>query len=182
MGSGQTIFVFRGAIDASDWRILNDGVMGGLSSSSFHISPSGGAVFSGNVSLDNGGGFASVRSPPIGQDLSPRDSFVLRICGDGHRFKVNVRTESGFDTPTYQCAFETQAGEWEECRLPFAAFVPTFRGRALTGVPALNAAQVRSVGFLIANKQNGPFRLEIDWVKVSGSNCTLRQIPRSSTD
>ena len=167
MGSGQTIFVFRGAIDASGWQFLNDGVMGGLSSSSFRISPSGGAIFSGNVSLDNGGGFASVRSPSIEQDFSSRDSFVLRICGDGHRYKFNVRTESGFDTPTYQCAFETQAGEWEECRLPFADFVPTFRGRTLTGVPALNAVRVRSVGFLIANKQNGPFRLEIDWVKAT---------------
>lgn len=170
MRSGQTILVFRGSIDASDWQCLNDGVMGGHSRSSFHISPSGAAVFSGNVSLDNRGGFASVRSPRIEQDLSSRDSFALRICGDGHRFMFNVRTESGFDTPTYQCAFETQAGEWEERRLPFADFMPTFRGRALTGVPALNAAQVRSVGFLIAGKQNGPFRLEIDWVKASGSN------------
>jgi hypothetical protein len=64
-------------------------------------------------------------------------------------------------------AFETQVSEWEECRLPFVAFAPTFRGRALTGVPALNAARVRSVGFLIAGKQNGPFRLEIDWVKAT---------------
>lgn len=166
MGSGQTIFVFREAIDASCWQLFNDGVMGGLSSSSFHISPGGGAVFSGNVSLDNGGGFASVRSPPIERDFSSRDSFVLRICGDGHRFKFNVRTELGFDTP-YQCAFETQAGEWEECRLPFAIFQPTFRGRALSGVPALNAARIRSIGFLIADKQNGPYRLEIDWVKVA---------------
>jgi NADH dehydrogenase [ubiquinone] 1 alpha subcomplex assembly factor 1 len=167
MGSGQTIFVFRGAIDGCDWQLLNDGVMGGLSSSSFQISPGGGAVFSGNVSLDNGGGFASVRSPPLEQDFSSRDSFRLRICGDGHRYKFNVRTESGSNTPTYQCAFETQAGEWEECRLPFAVFVPTFRGRALRGVPALDAARVRSIGFLIADKQNGPFRLKIDWVKAS---------------
>jgi len=169
MTSGHTIFVFQGGTDASDWQILNDGVMGGLSSSSFQILPSGAAVFSGIVSLDNGGGFASVRSPPIEQDFSACDSFVLRIRGDGHRFKFSVRTESGFDTPTYQCAFETKPGEGEECRLPFTDFVPAFRGRLLTGVLALNPARVRSVGFLIADKQDGPFRLEIDWVKASKS-------------
>jgi len=144
-------------------------VMGGLSSSSFQILLSGCAVFSGIVSLDNSGGFASVRSPPIKQDFSSRDSFVLRTRGDGHRFKFSVRTKPGFDTPIYQSVFETKPGEWQECWLPFTKFVPAFRGRVLTGVPALNPARVASVGFLIADKQAGPFRLEIDWVKASGS-------------
>ena len=179
MTSEQPILTFRRVTDAPDWQILNDGVMGGLSRSSFEISSSGLAVFSGHVSLDRGRGFASVRSPPIEQDLSVHDSFVLRIRGDGHRFKFSVRTELGSDAPTYQCPFKTQDGEWEECRLPYADFVPTFRGRAVRGAPALNAARIRSVGFLIGDKQGGPFRLQIDWVKASGSNCAVSQIPRS---
>lgn len=161
MISGQSSSLLQRAIGACGWRTLNDGVMGGLSSSSFQILPSGSAIFSGIVSLDNGGGFASVWSPPLGQDFSSHDSFVLRVRGDGHRFKFSVRNESGFNTPIYRCAFATRPGEWQECRLPFTDFVPTFRGRVLIGAPALNPGRVDSLGFLIANKQAGPFRLEI---------------------
>jgi monofunctional biosynthetic peptidoglycan transglycosylase len=39
--------------------------------------------------------------------------------------------------------------------------VPTFRGRVLTDVRTLNPAKVSAVGFLIADKQVGPFRLEV---------------------
>ena len=76
-----------------------------------------------------------------------------------------VRTEPGFNTPIYQCAFTTTPGQWEEHRLLGKDFVPTFRGRVLSDLPPLNPAKVLSVGFLIADKQAGPFRLEICWVK-----------------
>ena len=78
-----------------------------------------------------------------------------------------MRTETGFDAPLYQCAFETKRGEWEEHRLTFKDFVPTFRGRILTDVPPLNPAKVDSVGLLIADKQDGAFRLEMSWIKAS---------------
>jgi len=80
-----------------------------------------------------------------------------------------VRTGTGFDTPIYQCAFTTKRGEWENHRLPFKDFTPTFRGRVLTDVPALKPAKVPSVGFLIEDKQDGAFRLEIGWVKAVSS-------------
>ena len=44
------------------WRIVNDGVMGGLSSSDLELTKDRTAIFSGFVSLDNNGGFASVRA------------------------------------------------------------------------------------------------------------------------
>jgi hypothetical protein len=89
------------------------------------------------------------------------------VHGDGRRYKFTVQTETGFDAPIYQCAFTTKRGEWEEHRLPFKDFVPTFRGRALTDVPPLNPAQVSSLGFLISDKQDGAFKLELAWVKAS---------------
>jgi hypothetical protein len=58
-------------------------------------------------------------------------------------------------------------GEWEEHRLPLKQFVPTFRGRVLSGKPPLDPAKVTSVGVLISDKQDGPFRLEIAWVHAS---------------
>jgi hypothetical protein len=166
-GSDKVLFDFQAATGPVAWQVVNDDVMGGVSTSRFQILANGGAVFSGMVSLENNGGFASVRSASMKHDLSGFNAFVLHVRGDGRRYKFTVRTESGFDTPLYQCAFTTKRGEWEEHRLAFKDFVPTFRGRVLEDVPPLNPAKVASVGFLIADKQDGAFRLEISRVKCS---------------
>lgn len=165
--TNKTLFDFQAATSPPAWEVVNDDVMGGVSTSQFWVLTNGGAVFSGTVRLDNNGGFASVRSPSVRENLTGLATFVLRVRGDGRRYKFSVRTEIGFDTPLYQCSFTTKAGEWEEHRLALSDFVPTFRGRVLTDVPPLNPAKVISVGFLIADKQAGPFRLEIDWIKTS---------------
>ena len=172
--SERMLFDFQAPTNSPAWQIVNDDVMGGVSTSRFQILTNGGAVFSGVVSLENNGGFASVRSSPARHDLTGCGCFVIRLRGDGRRYKFTARTETGFDTPLYQCAFETKRGEWEEHRLAFKDFVPTFRGRILTGVPPLNPANVTSVGFLISDQQAGPFRLEI----VSISAARQQEKPR----
>ena len=101
----------------------------------------------------------------MGENLAGLTAFVLRVRGDGRRYKFSVRPGTGFDTPLYQCSLTTKPGEWTEHRLPLKQFVPTFRGRVLSGEPPLDPAKVTSVGFLISDKQAGPFRLEIDWIK-----------------
>jgi monofunctional biosynthetic peptidoglycan transglycosylase len=147
------------------WQIVNDDVMGGVSTSRFDLTD-GVAVFRGEVSLDNYGGFASVRSLPARYDMQQDvDAFVIRVRGDGRRYKLTARMGRSFDGPVYQAAFATRPAEWEEHRLPFKDFVPTFRGRVLSGEPPLDATKIASVGFLIADKQAGPFRLEIAWIK-----------------
>lgn len=164
--SNKILFDFTATTNSPAWHIVNDDMMGGVSTSRFEISTNG-AVFSGAVSLENNGGFASVRSSPVRHNLAGFDAFVIRVRGDGHRYKFTVRTEAGFDTPIYQCAFTTKRGEWEEHRLPFKDFVPTFRGRVMTDVPPLNPAKVSSLGFLISDKQDGAFKLGLAWIKVS---------------
>ena len=48
-------------IGINNWIIVNDNVMGGISNSSLSLNNENNLVFNGNVSLDNNGGFASVR-------------------------------------------------------------------------------------------------------------------------
>jgi monofunctional biosynthetic peptidoglycan transglycosylase len=165
--SERMLFDFQAPTNSPAWQIVNDDVMGGVSTSRFQILTNGGTVFSGVVSLENNGGFASVRSSPTRHDLTGCGGFVIRLRGDGRRYKFTVRTETGFDAPLYQCAFETKRGEWEEHRLAFKDFVPTFRGRILTGVPPLDPGKITSVGLLISEKQNGPFQLEVAWIKAA---------------
>ncbi|MFZ0826033.1 MAG: CIA30 family protein [Verrucomicrobiia bacterium] len=162
----KVLFDFTSADGMPAWQIVNDTVMGGVSTSSFE--PAGrAAVFRGVVSLENNGGFASVRSSPARHNLGGCDGFIIRLRGDGHRYKFTVRTAAGFDPPLYRCAFSTMRGVWDESRLAFKDFVPAHRGQVLAGVPPLQPTKIASVGFLIADKQAGPFQLEIAWVKAS---------------
>ena len=163
----KTLFDFQVATHAPAWDVVNDDVMGGVSTSQFKLLTNGCAVFSGTVRLENNGGFASVRSASVHENLTGLTAFVLRVRGDGRRYKFSVRTGASLDSPLYQCSFTTKPDEWEEHRLAFGDFVPTFRGRVLTDAPPLNPDKVSSLGVLIADKQAGPFRLEISWIKAS---------------
>jgi len=161
------VFAFQNATNTAAWQVVNDDVMGGVSRSGFHLTK-GVAVFQGEVSLKNNGGFASVRSLPARHDLAGSDAFVIRVRGDGRRYKFTARTSPSFDSAIYQALFTTKRGEWEEHHLPLTKFVPTFRGKVLSGEPPLDLAQVTSVGFLISDKQEGPFQLEVAWIKATG--------------
>ena len=57
----ETIIDFTSETQIQDWMVINDGVMGGISSSSFQMDK-GCALFSGTIALDYNGGFASVRT------------------------------------------------------------------------------------------------------------------------
>ncbi len=166
LAAEKTLFDFQTTTNTAAWQIVNDDVMGGVSTSRFELT-NGLAVFRGEVSLENNGGFASARALPARHDLTGCDAFVLRVRGDGRRYKFTARTESGFDAPLYQCAFTTQRGKWEGHRLAFKDFVPTLRGRVLSGEPPLDPAKITSVGFLISDKQAGPFRIEVASIKAS---------------
>jgi NADH dehydrogenase [ubiquinone] 1 alpha subcomplex assembly factor 1 len=126
-------------------------------------------VFTGEVSLENNGGFASVRERPVLRSLAGCAAFVVRVRGDGRRYKFTARTDGAWDGVVYQLPFTTKAGEWTELRVPFRDLVPTFRGRVLKEVPAFDAARFVSAGFLISDRQAGPFRLEVEWLRAEPS-------------
>lgn len=164
--SERILFDFQASTNSPAWQIVNDDVMGGVSTSSFSLA-NGAALFQGKVSLENNGGFASARSLPAQYQLAGGDAFLVRVRGDGRRYKFTARTAPSFDSAIYQCAFTTKKGEWEEHRLPLKQFVATFRGRVLSNEPQLDPGKITSVGFLISDKQDGPFQLEVAWIKVA---------------
>jgi monofunctional biosynthetic peptidoglycan transglycosylase len=161
----QLVFSLDRAEDLDEWEVVNDTVMGGVSTAQMGITDGGTAVFSGTVSLDNSGGFASVRSRPKDRKLGGQQGIVLRVKGDGKRYKLTVRQDSRWDGVMYQAPFKATEGKWQEVRVPFGDFVPTYRGRELLDRPEVTPDRIRSLGFLISDKQSGPFRLEIDWIK-----------------
>src|SRR4051794_29229224 len=81
----RTVYDFQTTANAAAWQVVNDDVMGGVSNSSFCLT-NGVALFRGKVSLENNGGFASVRSLPARHDLAGGNTFVVRVRGDGRRY------------------------------------------------------------------------------------------------
>lgn len=150
---------------AEEWLVINDGVMGGVSSSRFTSGESGFATFTGELSLENNGGFASVRAPLTPGALEKRAALLLRVRGDGRTYQVRLRTDRRFDGISYMARFETANEEWQEVRLPLDRFQPTFRGRRPAGAPPLSPEAVQQIGLLLADGTPGEFRLDVAWIR-----------------
>jgi hypothetical protein len=157
----RELFRFEYASSVTDWSVIGDSVMGGISRSCLRHDPAGFAVFEGLVSLENNGGFASVRSRVLDLGGPGVVDYVLEVRGDGKRYKLNLRTDDAFDGVNFQAAFEPLASEWTSVRLPVSGFRPTFRGRVVPGAPPLDPARVRQMGLVIADRQAGPFALTV---------------------
>lgn len=160
------IFDFKNQESFTPWQTINDTVMGGVSESSLKPGSGSTALFAGTVSLKNSGGFctASSRANKV-YDLSSYAGIAARVKGDGKAYKLTLKSDTAFTGFVYQFDFSTQKGQWLTIRAPFKAFTARFRGRPQPGAPPINSSQVKSFGFLIADKQEGPFTLEIDWIK-----------------
>jgi NADH dehydrogenase [ubiquinone] 1 alpha subcomplex assembly factor 1 len=147
--------------DAAKWHDISDPVMGGVSSSTM-VAEDGVAVFAGVVSLEHRGGFASVRSAEGHHDLSGYDGLTVRVRGDGKRYGLRLRTAEAFAGVNYQADFTPAPGAWLDMKLPFAGFQPVLRGRPVAGHPPLDPATIETFGLIIAGRQEGPFRLELE--------------------
>ena len=161
-----TLLDFDDPADAALWHPVDDVVMGGASRSGFEHAQPGIARFHGSVSLEQSGGFASVRTLPRDWDTAGATAFLLRVHGDGKTYKFTIRTDDRFDGIQYQVRFAAAAGEWCEVRLPVSEFVATFRGRKLPFAPSLDPAKVRALGLMISDRQAGAFELLVDRVAV----------------
>lgn len=160
-----TLFDFDCPGESRNWIPLNDTVMGGVSRSSSRQSEHGALVFAGEVSLENNGGFASLRARNTSPDLSDYDALILRVRGDGQRYDISIQTDYRIMAGAYYFSIRTEAGQWQEIRAPFDDFIARSFGRPLRSAPPLNRAAVRGLGLMISDKQAGPFRLEVDWIK-----------------
>ncbi len=152
-------FSVQRTIDA--WLPVNDAVMGGVSTGRLEATGGGSARFIGSVSLENSGGFASVRSRPAKLELDGCSGLELRIRGDGRRYKINLKTDVDTDDLLYRAVFETLDQQWQTRRIPFDEFLPTRRGRVIRQAPPLALSRVTSLGLMISDRQQGPFCLEI---------------------
>jgi len=143
----------------NNWTVVDDVVMGGRSDGHFEINQDGNAVFQGRVSLENNGGFSSVRYNFDQIKMEGYSKIKIRIKGDGKQYQFRVKSNK-FDRHSYIYSFESK-GDWEIVNIPLSEMEPGFRGRKLD-MPNYPANTLAEVAILISNKKAESFRLEID--------------------
>ena len=162
----RPVLDFAGPEAAQKWQAVNDGVMGGVSVGRFRITDTGTLEFFGTLSLENNGGFASVRTKPTDLDIKAGDTIVVRVKGDGRDYMLNLYTKSRRRAFSYRAPLPTTKDEWAEVRVPLADFIPTAFGRRVQGMGPVKPSQINSLGFMLADKKPGKFQMQVDWVKV----------------
>lgn len=148
------------------WIAVNDGVMGGLSKGGPEIK-NGSLHFSGNLSLENNGGFSSIRTLEQKYDFSGKTAVVIRLKGDGRKYQLRLATDARYrgSAISYGAEFASEKGKWIEVKVPLNSLSPSWRGMNLKE-PDFDSSKVEELGILIADKNAGAFEIEVDWIAV----------------
>ena len=141
------------------WNIVNDTVMGGRSSSRWSKNSSA-LSFEGFLSLENNGGFASVRHDLNNINLSSTEGIFIKVKGDGRKYQFRIRSQAS-RWANYSQEFKTKKDTVQSFFLPYKDFKPSWRGRSVRNVPTLTGKDVRGIGFLLGDKIQGKFKLDI---------------------
>lgn len=157
----MAIIDFQQSQELNNWVIVNDTVMGGRSRSQLDINDSY-LSFSGVLSLDNNGGFTSVRRAHNGKTWLSDKPIQIQVKGDGREYQLRFRTNRRVDDVHYVVRFKTKADEAGVFRFNQSDFVPQFRGRIVRDAPALDFANIEQVGFVLADGNPGEFMLRVE--------------------
>ena len=157
--SSSYIFDFKNTKSTSNWYVVDDRVMGGLSQGAISINDAGNGLFKGDVTTENNGGFSSVRYAFNKKDVSKFKHIILKLKGDGKSYQFRIKDNSS-QRYSYIATFKT-SGDWETIKMPFIAFYPSFRGYELDK-PNFSGEVMEEIAFLIGNKIKESFTLEIE--------------------
>ncbi|OSX70644.1 hypothetical protein BU14_0704s0008 [Porphyra umbilicalis] len=161
---------------AAVWGALDDVVMGGVSESEMRVGSADGGdalTFTGTVRVANSGGFASARTVGFETpaNVGGYDGIVLRVRGDGNRYKFILRCDGKWDGISHCHSFDTVAGEWADVRIPFGAFNTVFRAKTLSDGAAVNPRRITAVQLMLSKFEYdgalnpaftpGPFAMDV---------------------
>jgi len=157
------IFDFQKGVDISNWNIVEDQVMGGESNGSFFLNEDGHAQFEGKVSLENNGGFVSVRYDMSKLNIENHQMVSITLKGEGKKYQFRIKNRDQNDY-SYIKEFSTN-GEWQKIKIPLKEMYPFFRGRKLNQAN-FKHQQIDEISILIGNKKNEAFQLLIDKIEL----------------
>jgi uncharacterized protein YbjT (DUF2867 family) len=173
------------------WGAVDDVVMGGVSQSKIRLTDNE-AIFSGIVSTENNGGFASVRTrnfePPL--DLSDYEGIEVKVVGDGKRYKFITRCEGKWDGIGYCYSFDTVYDFPTTIRIPFKDLIPVFRAKTVGEASSLDSSKIYSMQLMLSKFEYdgglnpkfeaGSFKLEVEYIKAYGGRAKPQLVQVSS--
>jgi len=181
--------------DLQEWAIGCDKDIGGYSEAKLEITPEGIGKFSGNLSLElpadaeiQQSGYAAIRSKVKPSSMFGTPCFdttlfrylALRVRGDHRRYFVNIQTDGVIQTDLYQHRlFLRTPGEWQTVMIPFRDFVLTNNGMIQEDQIDMMREKVKTVGISITDREEGPFEIEIDWIKAMNTETTEGDMDRN---
>jgi NADH dehydrogenase [ubiquinone] 1 alpha subcomplex assembly factor 1 len=146
------------------WSVVNDVVMGGVSTSEISLSENNSLMFSGSVSLENNGGFASIQRSADDFNFSDYEGFLIKVKGDGKTYNLSFRQTKYFTGYNYTHKFQTEKDNWQVVKLPFSEFKLKYYGREISNFEPPDKSNIKQMSILISDKQQGPFKIEIEWI------------------
>ena len=162
----QALFDFTRPEASKEWQPVNDGVMGGVSEGRFRITAEKTMEFFGTLSLDNNGGFASVRTRARKLGLEQGDTIVAKVRGDGREYSLNLYLNKPLIAFSYRATVQTKKDEWIEVKVPLDKFEANSFGRVVKDAGAVKPEGVNALGFMLSDKKAGPFKLEVESIRV----------------
>jgi len=162
----KVLLDFTRADAVKEWQNVNDNVMGGVSEGKFKITDKKTLEFFGTLSLENNGGFASVRTKAKKLGLEKGDTLIAKVRGDGREYSLNLYLNKPLIAFSYRATVQTKKDEWIEVKVPLDKFEATSFGRLMNDAGAVKPEEINALGFMLGDKKAGPFKMEIEWVKV----------------
>lgn len=151
---------------AKVWFAVNDTVMGGVSKGRVGLNDEGHLEFTGDLSLQNNGGFASIRTRDTAGILDANNTINIRLRGDGRMYYLSLRDNNRQMAASHRHPVQTKKGEWIDVSVRLHEFNYTRFGRDVKR-PELKPDEVIGVGFTLSDKNPGKFKLEIASITAS---------------
>ena len=149
-----------------DWLIVNDGVMGGCSQSSLHVTDEG-LTFNGDLSTDNSGGFVSFRGQ-LPRSVTNFSGVNIEASGDSGRYQLRLR-ETNTSSGIAWRAFLDISSTRENINLSAADFEPVYRGKVVNDTTLIQQTPIHFLGFMLTSQEPGPFSLELFNIEICTS-------------
>ena len=150
----QTIFFDDFADSPSKrWEFITDQVMGGVSTGNLTFMNENGANFArmtGNVSLENNGGFIQFRRKVTSHFDKSKQGLELKLRGNKQQYFIHIRTTGTLLPWQYYHAPFSSNSDWTIVRIPFSMFERSsgFLSKKIT------AKNIRSIGIVAFGKKH----------------------------
>ncbi|XP_012666495.1 complex I intermediate-associated protein 30, mitochondrial-like [Otolemur garnettii] len=182
----KVVWQFSGKEDLDKWIVTSDKTIGGRSEVFLKMGKNNqSALLYGTLSSEGpydgdsrqSGYCAMISRVPRGAferrksyDWSQFNTLYLRVRGDGRPWMVNIKEDSDFiqrKNQMYSYFMFTRGGPyWQEVKIPFSKFFFSNQGRVRDVQSQLLLDKISFIGFTLADKVDGPFFLEIDFIGV----------------